>query len=348
MTSFAANAVVLLWSGLASFAFAWSGTARSGPPWQGLRLGMLRVTAYGLCAAAGMVAGMMLARRLARQQAMDRTDSPLSRRSLGPLKSFDSPIAFSPPDPEAVWDAGLVAILSCFAASRLLLILRDPITFGHYPLLVLALPSLTYGGLAVAAMLVWLYLRRKHLALLPMLDIFAAPAAVFAAGLEIGHWLEGSEAGMPTTLPWGAHEPWVSNLPVHPVALYGAVAALVLAGALWFAARPRKRVRRGASLSVPGRVAAGAMIAGGGLAFGLSFCTQPLPYQVTLWLEPGQWIALGAMLGGALLWTLLPQTPPPSAADLGAPALTQQLPAALAPAQRSPAAPIALQHAEVR
>ncbi len=277
--------------------------------WPGLRFGMLRITAYGLCAAVGMVMSMALARRLARRRPND---------SLTFL------------DHEAVWDAGLVAIISCFLASRFLLIVRDPITFLHYPLLVLALPSLTYGGIAVATLMVWAHLRRKRLALLPMLDLFAIPAVILAAWLELGHWLEGSEAGMPTTRRWGVHQPWASDLPVHPVALYGALTALILACALWFSER---RQNRGRSPGIPGRLAAAALIAGGALAVGLSFCAQPLPYVVTPWLEPGQWTALGAMLAGSLLWSFHPQAPSVPGADLECLARSGQFTAASAELQ---------------
>ena len=306
MTSSFAATLVLVWTGL-----TWSS-----PAWPGLRLGMFRVTAYGLCAAAGLVVSMALAQRLARQG--QRT----------------------PLDPEAVWDAGLVAVISCFVTSRLLLILRDPVTFVHYPLLVLALPSLTYGGIALAALVVLVNLRRKRLALRPMLDIFAAPAAVLAASLELGHWLEGSEAGMPTTLPWGVREPWASTLPVHPVALYGVSTALLLAGVLWLTGRRRNGTRQANEAQIPGRLAAGALVASGILAFGLSFCAQPLPYVVTLWLEPGQWTALGAILGGTLLWTFSTRVPPGQAAESADEVSSQ--------GHSQTRTTAALQHAEVR
>ncbi len=236
-----------------------------------LRLGSFRLTPYGLCAAVGLLSGMALARAAARRLWLD---------------------------PEAVWDAGLFAVLSCFVASRLLLVLRDPIAFAHYPLLVLGLPSLTVGGLALAAVMLWVYLRRKKMALLPLLDAFAAPGAMLAACLEIGHWLDGSEVGMPTRTPWGVADPWDASVGrVHPVALYGALAALLLAGLLWGTA-PRVRTF--------GRLAAVALMAGGAIAFGLAMVTQPVPAMVELWLEPGQWVALAAMLCGALLWGLAP------------------------------------------
>ncbi len=259
---------------------------------RGLRLGHLRFTPYGLCAAAGLIVSMAFARRLARAASLD---------------------------PEAVWDAGLFAILSCFLASRLLLVLRDPQAFLRYPLLVLSLPSLTFGGMAVAAVMLWAYLRRKELHLLLLLDVFAAPAALLAAWLELGHALDGSEVGMPTALPWGVRDPWsIVPLRVHPVAVYGVAASLYIAFALW-----RTLLRRGASIERRrGRLAALGLMLGGAAAFCLDMFTQPIAAPVDLGIEPGQWVALGAMLAGALLWTFAPMRRMSADALPSAPATT--------------------------
>ncbi len=236
------------------------------------RLGPVSISTYGLCAAAGLLLAMGCVRRAARQ--------------LGT-------------DPEAAWDAGLFAILSCFIASRLLLVLHDPVAFAHYPLLVLGLPSLTFGGLAVAAAMVVAYLRHKHLDGLLLLDLYAVPAALLAALLELGHALDGSEAGMPSALPWAVHNlAFSDSLRFHPVAWYGVIASLSLAGLLWGLLTSRQS---------KGDVAAWGLIAGGAAAFLLDTLTQPLPATVDLWLEPGQWIALAAMLGGAVLLILPPR-----------------------------------------
>ena len=45
---------------------------------------------------------------------------------------------------------------------------------------------------------------------------------------------------------------------------------------------------------------------GGVAAFVLDMLTQPLPTPVDLWIEPGQWAALVAVLAGALLWSFAP------------------------------------------
>ena len=244
--------------------------------WRGLRLGPLHFTPYGLAAALGLSTSMGLARRCAVR---------------------------SGTDPEAIWDAGLFAIFSCFVTSRLLLALENPAALWGYPLVLLGFPSLTSGGIALAALAAGIYLRRKRLPFLRTLDTFAAPAALLAALLELGHWAEGSEEGMPTRLPWGVSE-GAGSLRVHPVALYGAVLSLALAIWLW-TALPRMEVGRG-TVSNPGRVSSLALMAGGFAAFILDMLSAPYPGRVMPWLEPGQWIALATMLAGGVLWALGP------------------------------------------
>ena len=232
---------------------------------QGVRLGPMRLTAYGACAAAGVIAAMALSGRAARRVGLSG---------------------------DAAWDAGLFAILSCFVASRLLLVVSDPVAFAHFPLLVLSLPSLTIAGIAAAGAMTWAYLRRKHLPILRLLDVFAPCGAVVAAFLELGHWMDNSELGMPVFRASHA-------VAFRPVSLYGIAVSLGIAGLLW------TRVTRE---SRPGRVAGLGLMLGGLAAFGLDTVSLPSDFFDSLWLEPGQMVALGAMIAGALLWTFAPES----------------------------------------
>jgi len=231
-------------------------------PTRGFRLGPMRLTPYGACAALGVLSAMGLTGRTARRLGLS---------------------------PEAAWDTGLFAILSCFAASRLLLVLADPKAFVHYPLLVLGLPSLTIGGMALAALVTWIYVRRKRLPLARTLDAFAPGGALLAAFLELGHFLDGSEPGMPVFRNGGDHA-----VGLRPVSLFGLVVAMLLLGLLWLASG--RRWRRG-------RVAALGLMLGGLSAFTLDMISLPAELFSTWWLDPGQLVALGAMVAGALLWT---------------------------------------------
>ncbi len=237
----------------------------------------MRLSPYGACAAAGVMLSMALAGRSAR-----RVRVP----------------------PEATWDTGFFAIACCFVASRLLLILSDPKAFAQFPVLVLSLPSLTIAGIALAAVAVGVYVWRKRLPALALMDAFAPSGALLAAFLELGHWLDGSEIGMPV-LRGKDH----AVVGFRPVSVYGVVLSLVLLVVLWRALRTERK---------QGRVAASGLILGGLAAFGLDTLTVPAELFSDLPLEPGQMVALGAMLGGAVLWTLAREAAP-GAADAADP-----------------------------
>jgi phosphatidylglycerol:prolipoprotein diacylglycerol transferase len=194
--------------------------------------------------------------------------------------------------PEKLWNAGLFTLLSAFALSRLLLILANPHTFVSYPLLLLRLPSLNATGLLLTVVAAAIYLRLRHLPLLDTLDAWSPCATLTWAFLALGHFAEGSDAGLPTTLPWGLNIP-PNHLPLHPVALYAAIAATILTLALL-----RQLPRR----HHPGDTFVFALAAAGTVQFLLTFFRQP--YPDTGFLDPVQWIALVmiALAGVVLLF----------------------------------------------
>lgn len=232
-----------------------------------IRLGGLRLPIYGLFAAAGLLLALWLS-----QEAAPR-------------------IGLSA---EKLWDAGVFAVAAAFIASRFLLVIFDLKAFLHYPLLVLALPSLTYGGMILTGLITWAWLRWKRLPTLDTLDAWAPCAALLAAILSIGHFVEGTDAGMPTTLPWGVITPGDTVLGrTHPVQLYTAAFAFLL-GAWLFNRLPRRRFA--------GEIAALALILGGAESFLLDMLRQPVESLGDTWLDPSQFIALAAMIGGASLY----------------------------------------------
>jgi phosphatidylglycerol---prolipoprotein diacylglyceryl transferase len=234
-----------------------------------LRFGALRLPVYGLFAAVGLVAALWLSQRTARLAGVD-TDK--------------------------LWDAGVFAIVAAFVASRVLLVVVDLPAFLRFPMLVLSLPSLTYGGMVLTGVLVWAWLRWKRLPMLRVLDAWAPCACVLAAVLSLGHFVEGTDAGMPTSLPWGVVTPGDTVLgKVHPVQLYGVLAALGLG---WWLLRRLKRDE------AAGRVAAFAMICGGAIAFLLDMVRQPADAMAAGWMDPGQIVALVVMLVGGWLFVM--------------------------------------------
>jgi len=233
-----------------------------------LRLGRWHLPVYGIFAAVGLVAALWLSQRTAKLVGIPA---------------------------EKLWDAGMFAVIAAFVASRVLLVAMDFRAFLRFPVLVLALPSLTYSGMFLTGVLVWIYLRWKKLPVLDVLDAWAPCAAVLAAVLSLGHYVEGTDAGMPTRLPWGVVTPGDTVLGnVHPVEIYALIAALAMCEVLLIRLKRRQR---------PGQVAGIALVAGGAISFLLDMLRQPLDTFGGAWLDPSQWVALGAVLVGVGILT---------------------------------------------
>lgn len=241
-----------------------------------LRLGPVRVSVYGLFAAVGLIAALWLSLKTARGVGLAA---------------------------EELWDAGLFAVVAAFVLSRLLLIGGDVRAFLQLPLVMLMRPSFTYGGMMLTAAAVAAYLQWKRLPLLKVLDAWAPCAAVLAAMLSLGRFFEGTDAGMPTRLAGlpgllgGTVVPGSAGL-VHlqPVAIYATVVSVVLLVVLMRLLERRVRA---------GMVAGVALVAGGAAGFLLDMITQPVESGSRAWLDPVQWVAVGAMLVGGLMLTFL-------------------------------------------
>jgi len=233
-----------------------------------IRIGHTRVSTFGFFAAAGLIAAIWLSQRTA---------------------------ALAGVSAQKLWDAGVFLVFSAFVLSRLLLIMQDFTAFLHYPLILMSLPSLTYGGMALTAIATGIYLRMTKLPLLATLDAWSPCAALLAAVLSLAHFVEGTDAGMPTRLPWGVITPGDTMLGrVHPVQIYAMVCALAL---MTYLLRVLMRPHR------PGSVAAVALLYGGIVSFLLAMLTQPAETQGNALLDPGQYIALAAAAAGAWLFS---------------------------------------------
>ena len=189
-------------------------------------------------------------------------------------------------DPAKLWDAGIFTVVAAFLLSRLLLLIAYWKTFAAFPILLLTVPSLTAGGLLLTAIASTVFLRFKRVPLLSAFDAWAPSATVLWASLALGHFAEGSDAGSPTTLPWGLPTLPGASVHRHPVALYLAVIALLLALA------SRELLRR----KLPAGITAGCTVLAAGLAqFLATFVRQPASTTYN-GLEPMQWLGLAMML----------------------------------------------------
>jgi len=197
--------------------------------------------------------------------------------------------------PDKLWNAGLFTLFSAFALSRLLLIAANLHDFLTYPVLLLMVPSLTAGGIVLTIIATTIYLRLRNLPLLETLDAWAPCATLTWAFLALGHFAEGSDAGLPTTLPWGLPIP-PNTTRLHPVALYAAIAAALLTLGLLRQLRHRHH---------PGDTFAPALALAGTTQFLLTFVRQPFPDSSLL--DPIQWIALGMIALAGLVLLVQPR-----------------------------------------
>lgn len=95
-----------------------------------------------------------------------------------------------------------------------------------------------YGGMAAfVAVLLALALKRKE-NVLAWTDLFAVAFFGWLAIVSIGHFLNGSNHGTPTDLPWGVTYDNIAaavlyTVPVHPTQLYQALFAIVMLAFSW-------------------------------------------------------------------------------------------------------------------
>ena len=192
--------------------------------------------------------------------------------------------------PEAVWNAGTTAIVSAFVVSRLLLVAFNFHSFLQYPLLVLALPSLTNTGVLLTLVFMRGYIRWQKIAPLPLLDAFAPCAALLWAFLNLGRYVEGARDGMPTNLALKVRD--TMSGAVHPVEIYALIISALFCLLLLRILRAR---------CIKGQTASIALVSSGLAIFFLDFLSLPSNLLPNSILDPSQIIGMIMILVGASL-----------------------------------------------
>lgn len=150
-----------------------------------------------------------------------------------------------------------------------------------------------YGGLmggALAGVLGCLYYK---IPIVPFANASAASVAIGQAIGRIGCFLVGDDYGRPTDQPWGIAFPEGSppiDIPVHPTQLYEFTWLSLVTAVLWW--------RRKASPSLIGEFL---VLNGAGRTVIENWRVNP---RVALGMSEAQWIGMGLILLGAVLWTL--------------------------------------------
>lgn len=151
-----------------------------------------------------------------------------------------------------------------------------------------------YGGLIAGTSAAVVMIRRWHLPLGAVAGAAAAPLSIAYAVGRIGCLISGDGTyGRPTTLPWGMTFPngvVATDVPVHPTPVYEALAALAIAGFLWWLGR------RTTGPAVFGWY----LILSGVARFLVEFLRTNTPFVLGL-SQPQLWAALGAVVGAALV-----------------------------------------------
>jgi len=217
---------------------------------------------------------------------------------------------------ETITNLVVYCALAGLLGAKLLMFAFDWDHFSRDPLDMISISTLRaagvfQGGLILAILTAFLYLRHQKLALLPTFDLFAPGIALGHAIGRIACFAAGCCYGTECDLPWAvtyrnpeAHELNQVPLyvPLHPSQLYETASNLLLFAFLYWAyKRPH---RTGSIIGMYLVISSVARFAieftrhhDQGLPFGL-------PFSIT------QWIAAGlAVAGAAILWYSRAQTP---------------------------------------
>jgi phosphatidylglycerol:prolipoprotein diacylglycerol transferase len=252
-------------------------------------LGPLTIYTYGLMLAIGLAFGVVLLCLELRRKGLDAA--------------------------HGIWIA-VVAIPGGVIGARLLFVVEEWSRFIRDPIAVATSPGglSFYGGLLIALLGVWVYVRRYSIPFLVFADA-AAPGALLGRGIgRIGCHLSGDgDYGLPTALPWGTdyshgiYPPSVAlkrlpelarhfpggvapdDLPMHPTGVYEFVLCALVFTVLW---HYRARMRRHGEMFMM------FLLAMGGVRFILEFLALAPP--VVVGLTEAQLISLGLIAFGAL------------------------------------------------
>lgn len=241
--------------------------------------GPIRIFTYGFLLALAFLSAIFIAGREAR-----RLGLPVSR----------------------FYDLCFYIVLAALVGSRILYVLLDLPTFLSHPLKIFALWEgglVFHGGVILALIVAFYYMRRHHLPWRPALDALAVGTPVGQFFGRMGCFMAGCCYGAPSNLPWAVTFANPESLcplrvPLHPAQLYEAFLALGVFGVLyWF--RTRKRY--------DGQLLLAYFSLAGLVRFVVEFFRSPLDYRGPVlwgWMPLTQFLALclAVVSLGLMLW----------------------------------------------
>ncbi|MCH7760147.1 prolipoprotein diacylglyceryl transferase, partial [candidate division TA06 bacterium] len=141
-------------------------------------------------------------------------------------------------DPNIISNLAILIMISSILGGRGLYILYHLDQYRENPLEIFAIWQgglMIYGGILVAFLSVYVYLKKKKLPVWRIADITAPSLALGLAFGRLGCFFNGCCFGKPTQLPWGIHFPptaeasyFFPDQSLHPTQLYSSLAGLFI------------------------------------------------------------------------------------------------------------------------
>lgn len=244
-----------------------------------IEIGTFYLPTYGVLVALGFLAGLAVTTRLGQRVGLR---------------------------PELVTNLAVYVALSGMLGAKIAMILFDWQQYAAAPGRIFSMETLQaagvfQGGLILALITAYFYMKQQGLPMLATSDAFAPGVAIGHAIGRLGCFAAGCCWGTECDLPWAVrfHDPVAWNLtgvpletPLHPAQLYESATELMLFGFLmWRFKKPH----------APGRIIGFYLVFSSIIRFGIEF-VRFHQQSLTLGLSLTQWIAAGlAALGAVLL-----------------------------------------------
>jgi phosphatidylglycerol:prolipoprotein diacylglycerol transferase len=238
-------------------------------------IGSFYLPTYGVLVALGFLAGLSVTIRLARKGGLD---------------------------PEKITNLAVYVALAGLLGAKLLMIAFDWPEIQIFSLATLQAAGVFQGGLILALITAFFYIRHNNLQVLPVSDAFAPGVAVGHAIGRLGCFAAGCCWGKECHLPWAVtfKNPDANGLtgvplgvPLHPAQLYESVTEALLFAYLYW------RYNRAHS---PGQIIGLYLVISSVIRFLIEFerfHEQALPFGLPLSIT--QWIAIGLAIAGAAI-----------------------------------------------
>ncbi len=246
-------------------------------------IGSFFLPTYGVLVALGFLAGLWVTVRLARRSGLDT---------------------------EKITNLAVYVALGGLIGAKLLMIVFDWPDIQIFSISTLQAAGVFQGGLILALITAFVYIRHYKLPVLAVSDAFAPGVALGHSIGKLGCFAAGCCWGKECTLPWGVtfRNPEANALTgvpldvrLHPAQLYESIAEALLFAFLYW---------RYSKSHPPGQIIGLYLVISSVLRFFIEFDRfheQGLPFGLPLSIT--QWIAVGLAIAGTVL-LLMPKAPP--------------------------------------